>query len=176
MVIFITTLWGGYYYPILQMKKQKHKQVLGLSSGWDLNQAMWFQSDHFDNVALVVKNPLVSAEDVIDVVLIPGSGRAPGGGHGNPLQYSFLENPMHRGAWRTIGACKELDMIEATYHTIHLVCVCVWCTHTDLKINMGSDDEYIFIVCFLFFFFLAYGILDPQPRIQHTPPATKAES
>ena len=32
---------------------------------------------------------------------IPGSGRAPGGGHGNPFQYSRLENPMGRGAWRT---------------------------------------------------------------------------
>ena len=31
---------------------------------------------------------------------VPGSGRSPGGGHGNPLQYSCLENPMDRGAWR----------------------------------------------------------------------------
>ena len=36
--------------------------------------------------------------DVIDMGLIPGSGRSPGGGHGNPLQYSCLENPMDRGA------------------------------------------------------------------------------
>ena len=35
-----------------------------------------------------------------DPVLIPGSGRSPGGGHGNPLQYSCLENPMDRGAWQ----------------------------------------------------------------------------
>ena len=34
--------------------------------------------------------------------LIPGSGRSPGGGHGNPLQYSCLENPMDRAAWRII--------------------------------------------------------------------------
>ena len=34
--------------------------------------------------------------------LIPGLGRSPGGRHGNPLQYSCLENPMHRGAWRAI--------------------------------------------------------------------------
>ena len=32
--------------------------------------------------------------------LIPGLGRSPGGGHGNPLQYSYLENPMDKGAWR----------------------------------------------------------------------------
>ena len=43
-----------------------------------------------------VKNPPVSAEDV---GLIPGSGRSSGGGNGNPLQYSCLENPMDRGAW-----------------------------------------------------------------------------
>ena len=35
-----------------------------------------------------------------DTGLIPGLGRSPGGGHGNPLQYSCLENPMDRGAWR----------------------------------------------------------------------------
>ena len=41
-----------------------------------------------------------SAGDIRDVGLIPESGRSPGGGHGNPLQYSCLENPMDRGAWR----------------------------------------------------------------------------
>ena len=53
-------------------------------------------------MALVVKNPPASAEDVRDEGSIPGSGRPPGGGHGNPLQYSCLENPMDRGAWRAI--------------------------------------------------------------------------
>ena len=51
------------------------------------------------NVALVVKNWPANAGDVRDVRLLPGSGRFPGGGHGNPLQYSCLENPMDRGAW-----------------------------------------------------------------------------
>ena len=46
-----------------------------------------------------MKNPLANAGDVRDVGLIPGSGRSPGGGHGNPLQYSCLENPMGRGTW-----------------------------------------------------------------------------
>ena len=50
--------------------------------------------------ALVVKNLPTSAGDVRDVGLIPGSGRSPGGGHGDPLQYLCLENPMDRGAWR----------------------------------------------------------------------------
>ena len=48
-------------------------------------------------MVLVVKNLPTSAEDVGS---IPGSGRSPGGGHGNPLQYSGPENPMDRGAWQ----------------------------------------------------------------------------
>ena len=51
-------------------------------------------------VALVVKNPPATAGDVRDAGSIPGSGRSPGGGHGNPLQYSCLENPMDRGVWQ----------------------------------------------------------------------------
>ena len=50
----------------------------------------------------MVKNPLANAGDVRDTSSIPGSGRSPGGGHGNPLQYSRLENPMDRGAWWAI--------------------------------------------------------------------------
>ena len=45
------------------------------------------------------KNLLASAGDIRDPGLIPGLGRSLGGGHGNPLQYSGLENPMDRGAW-----------------------------------------------------------------------------
>ena len=52
-------------------------------------------------VTLVVKNASASAGGVRDVGSIPGSGRSPGRGHGNPLQYSWLGNPMDRGAWRT---------------------------------------------------------------------------
>ena len=50
-------------------------------------------------VALVVKNLLANAEHVRDAGSILGLGKLPGGGHGNPLQYSCLENPMDRGAW-----------------------------------------------------------------------------
>ena len=47
----------------------------------------------------MVKNLPATAGDIRDVGSIPGSGRSPRGGHGNPLQYSCLENPMARGAW-----------------------------------------------------------------------------
>ena len=50
-------------------------------------------------VVVVVKNPPASAGDVRDTGSIPGLGRAPGGGPGNPLQYFYLENPMDREAW-----------------------------------------------------------------------------
>ena len=51
-------------------------------------------------MVLVVKNLSAKAEDVRDVGLIPESGGSPGGGNGNPLQYSCLENPMDGGGWR----------------------------------------------------------------------------
>ena len=48
----------------------------------------------------MVKNPSANAGDIRDAGLIPGSGRSSGEGNGNPLQYSCLENPVDRGAWR----------------------------------------------------------------------------
>ena len=51
-------------------------------------------------MAPVVKNLLANARDVRDAGSIPGSGRSPGGGNGNPFQFFCLENPMDSGAWR----------------------------------------------------------------------------
>ena len=56
--------------------------------------------DRASQVALVVKNPPANAGDIRDAGSIPGSGRSPGEGHGNPFQYTCLENPMDRGASR----------------------------------------------------------------------------
>ena len=53
-----------------------------------------------DGTVLVVKNLLAKAGDLRDVGLILGSGRSPGEGNGNPLQYSCLENPKDREAWQ----------------------------------------------------------------------------
>ena len=50
----------------------------------------------------MVKNQPANIGDKRDMGSIPGSGRSPGGGHGNPLWYTCLENPMDRGAWQTI--------------------------------------------------------------------------
>ena len=65
-------------------------------------------------VVLVVKNSPAIAGDIRGLDSILGSGRCPGGGHGNPLQYSCLENPMDRGAWQAAirRVFKESDVTE----------------------------------------------------------------
>ena len=60
----------------------------------------------------VVKNQPANAGDTRGVGSISGFGRYPGGGHGNPLQYSSLENPMDRGAWQDTVHHKESYMTE----------------------------------------------------------------
>ena len=78
--------------------RERDKQRLLCSKGFILFQ-----------VVPVVKNPPANAGDVRDLGSIPGLGRSPGEGHGHPLQYSCLENPMDRGAWRATahGATKS---------------------------------------------------------------------
>ena len=58
----------------------------------------WTQLSDF--TSLVLKNPPTNAGNIREAGSIPGLGRSPGGGHGNPVQNSCLENPMDRGAWR----------------------------------------------------------------------------
>ena len=80
--------------------------ILGALYLWILN--MFQYMSHLNNYpgwlrgfpgGSAVKNPPANAGDM---VLIPGSGRSPGEGNGNPLQYCCLENPMERRAWRAI--------------------------------------------------------------------------
>ena len=61
----------------------------------------------------MVENLPAKAGDMGDVGSVPGSGRCPGGGHGNPLQYSYLGNPMDRGDWRAIvhGVAKSQTQV-----------------------------------------------------------------
>ena len=71
--------------------------------------------------ALVVKNRPANAGDIRDVGSIPGLGRSPGGGPGNPLRYSCLEKPMDRGAWQAIESQSRTRLKRLSTHA---------CTHT----------------------------------------------
>ena len=70
-------------------------------------------------MALVAKNLPAKAGDIGEEGSIPGLGRSLGKGRGNPLQYSCLENPMIRGAWRAIvHRVAESDRTEVTIHAL----------------------------------------------------------
>ena len=71
-------------------------------------------------VALVVKNLPASSGDVRDVGSIPESGRSPGDGNGDPLQYSCLENTMYRRTWRAkvYGAIVSQTPLRDQVHTV----------------------------------------------------------
>ena len=63
----------------------------------------------------MVKDLPASAGEIRDIGSIPGLGRSPRGGHGNPHQYSCLENPMDKGTWwATVHRVTQSDMTEAT--------------------------------------------------------------
>ena len=67
----------------------------------------------------MVKNLPANTGDARDTGSIPASGRSPGSGKGNPLQYSCLESPMARGAWQaTVHGVTESVTTEATKHSI----------------------------------------------------------
>ena len=81
-------------------------------------------------VVLVVKNPCANAGGIRDMNSAPGLERSPGGGHGNRLQYSCLENPIDRGAWwATVHRIIELDTSEESA-----------CTHADKYITSFIAD------------------------------------
>ena len=65
-------------------------------------------------VVTVVKNAHANSGDLRDMGSVPGLGRCPGGGHGNPLQYSCLENPMDKGGWQATvhGVAKSLTRLQ----------------------------------------------------------------
>ena len=90
-------------------------------------------------VAPVVKNLSANAGDVRDADLIPGLGRSLGEGNGNPLQYSCLENPMNRGAWRAIGLQRSDSVCAVTVSGFYLSCfLCVTCSQ--FKVRTGALD------------------------------------
>ena len=84
-------------------KPERDRQIsCNITYVWDLKYEInepIYKAEGTSQVALVVKNLPANAGDIRDMGSIPGSGRSPRGGHGNPLQYSFLENPMEEPGW-----------------------------------------------------------------------------
>ena len=74
----------------------------------------------------VIKNPSANAGDIGYARLIPGSGRSPGGGHDNRIQYSYLENPMDRKAWWVTvhGVTKKRTWLSAHTRVYNRVTCC----------------------------------------------------
>ena len=110
----------------------------------------------------MVKNLPANAGDVRDLGSIPGSGRSSGGGHGNPLQYTCLENPRDRGAWRATvhrvaksrHDCSDLAHMHAQlFHILDLEDLGFL---TDLKgskyVFRLARIQFLKIVSFLLFF------------------------
>ena len=89
-----------------------------------------------------VKNPLANARDIRDEGLIPGSGRCPGGGHGSPLQYSCLEKPMDRGAWRaTVHRVTKSQTRLKRQHTHIVLCFSQCSTTAKIWITFSCDTS-----------------------------------
>ena len=110
----------------------------------------------------MVKNPPAKGEDARDAVSIPGLGRSPRGGTGNPPQYSCLENRMNRGAWRATvhGVAESRARLRAhTAGWLLLPEVVILCVHSsgDLLCDLISLTD-LRQVC-LFFFFSLFSFL-----------------
>ena len=91
----------------------------------------------------VVMNPSASAGDTKDMGSIPWLGRCPGGGNGNPLQYSCLENPMERGAWQTTvcGVIRSSNSTKPTCTHDYAV------TYISVYLSLSGDIGCSVVVC-----------------------------
>ena len=99
---------NSYPFQYSGLQNSMDRIVHGVTQSWTRLSDLHFQA------ALVVKTPPATAGDARDAALIPGLGRPPGGGRGNPLRYPCLENPMGTEAWwATIqGVTKSLTQLS----------------------------------------------------------------
>ena len=119
---------------------------------------MW--SSGTSHVVLVVKKLFVNAGDIRDVDLIPWSGRFPREGHGNPLQYSCLKNPMDRGSWqatvhRVAKWCRKESATTEQLNWTEMNWSNLACTHMVLETASMEVEEYVLLLPALrkFFFY-----------------------
>ena len=109
------------------------------------NKVLTVSCNVLSQVALVVKNPPIIAGDTGS---IPRSGRSPGGGHGNPLQYSCIENPMDRGTWQTAvpgvakswTRLKQLSTSHVMYWTLYWKWKAEWLSGYRVVVSVSVTD------------------------------------
>ena len=91
----------------------------------------------------MIKNPPLNTGDIRDIGSVPALGRSPGRGHGNPLQYSYLENPTDRRAWRYIvhWVTKKSDTTEVTYHPYIHIFVYMF-IYNSYMLNFGDVESF----------------------------------
>ena len=117
-----------YFSRIFSSHVLLYKTLSGTGApAWFLSRTFVGNSSHFkldqhynwaSQKVPVVKNSSADAGDLRDADSIPGLGGSPGGGHGNPLQCSCLENPTDRGAWQAaVPGAADWDTHEVTQHT-----------------------------------------------------------
>ena len=109
-------------YLSLAEKQESKKGVLDLQTMTQHRTAFYYTVGRASQVALEVKNTPANAGDIRDTGSIPRSRRSPGEGHANPLQYSWLENPMDRGAWRATVHSIAQSWTQLNRHSTHAHC------------------------------------------------------
>ena len=127
-----TLIWGGSVDHIPEGTITSTHITPLLKDLWYLPTDNWIKwkllTITASQVALVVMNPPANAGDIRDWGSMFGSGRSPGGGNGNPLWYSRLENPMDRGAWEaTVCGVTKSHNWSNLAHTVYSVYKCL-CT------------------------------------------------
>ena len=115
----------------------------------------------------VVKNPPINAGDIRDAGSIPGLGRSPGGKHGNPLQYSCMENALDRGAWwatvhrvaksRTLLKWLSMHTHEVGHDFSHIISqlMCVY-VHTYMYIFYVYMYTFMYTYMYIFYVYIKY--------------------
>ena len=119
-----------------------------------MNKGKFKISTRVSQVALVVKNPTANAGDIRHTSSIPGLGRSPGEGHGNPFQNSCLENPMKKGAWWASVHSITKSQALLKWLSMHV------CRTYSQRIEYGNLEKYVsmfqevfmFEVCILVIF------------------------
>ena len=104
----------------LNLEKAKEPEIKLPTSHWIIENAREFQKNIYFIGFPGSLDGKASAYNVGDLGLIPGSGRSPGEGNGNPLQYSCLENPMDQGSWwATVHGVTESQTRLSDFTSLH---------------------------------------------------------